>query len=132
MYLIGVARVFENPGTRPDPTNFTRPDNTFLKPEPARVFSKPAGTRGNTSSLQRLHPTLWKNVTEKSITQPKITAFQQVNKKYKVGSEKRKNLIRKLSFSGERYETFVYCLQKRFSRILPSHGSAMFIKTFYD
>ena len=42
---VGLARVFENPGTRPDPTNFTRPDNTFLKPEPARVFSKPAGTR---------------------------------------------------------------------------------------
>ncbi len=44
--VVGVARVFENPGTRPDPTNFTRPDNTFLKPEPARFFSKPAGTRG--------------------------------------------------------------------------------------
>ena len=43
---LGVARVFEYPGTRPDPKNFTRPDDTFLKPEPARVWiSKPAGTR---------------------------------------------------------------------------------------
>ena len=70
-----MARVFQNPGTRPDPKNFTRPDDTFLKPEPARVwFSKPAGTRGfrnlmtfdkNKAKLQRFDDETIKNWSTK-------------------------------------------------------------------